>query len=90
MIMHAARSVDEALTRKWEKMAKDGVDESRGQEQGLQILFLDGEEAFDEWTATDSLYGARCVPLLNLGTSVCPTLQSIPASSQEAGTDNTQ
>lgn len=59
MIMHAARSVDEALTRKWEKMAKDGVDENRGQEQGLQILLLDGEEAFVEWTATDSLYGAR-------------------------------
>ncbi|KFY88913.1 hypothetical protein V500_06044 [Pseudogymnoascus sp. VKM F-4518 (FW-2643)] len=59
MIMHAARSVDEALTRKWEKMVKDGVDENRGREQGLQILLLDGEEAFVEWTATDSLYGAR-------------------------------
>ena len=59
MIMHVARSVDEALTRKWEKMVKDGVDENRGQEQGLQILLLDGEEAFVEWTATDSLYGAR-------------------------------
>ena len=25
----------------------------------LQFLFLDGEEAFKEWTATDSIYGAR-------------------------------
>lgn len=25
----------------------------------LQLLFLDGEEAFVEWTAADSLYGAR-------------------------------
>lgn len=25
----------------------------------LQLLFLDGEEAFEEWSATDSLYGAR-------------------------------
>lgn len=25
----------------------------------LQLLFLDGEEAFEQWTATDSLYGAR-------------------------------
>lgn len=25
----------------------------------LQLLFLDGEEAFVEWTSTDSLYGAR-------------------------------
>lgn len=25
----------------------------------LQLLFIDGEEAFDQWSATDSLYGAR-------------------------------
>ncbi|KAN0092434.1 glutaminyl-peptide cyclotransferase-like protein [Hyaloscypha variabilis] len=58
MIMHAARSVDEALTRKWAAMEADG---SFGleEEKGVQILFLDGEEAFVSWTNTDSLYGAR-------------------------------
>lgn len=25
----------------------------------LQLLFFDGEEAFEEWSNTDSLYGAR-------------------------------
>ncbi|NXQ24994.1 QPCT cyclotransferase, partial [Alaudala cheleensis] len=25
----------------------------------LQLLFLDGEEAFDTWSDTDSLYGAK-------------------------------
>ncbi|NXD46956.1 QPCT cyclotransferase, partial [Copsychus sechellarum] len=25
----------------------------------LQLLFLDGEEAFGEWSESDSLYGAR-------------------------------
>ena len=25
----------------------------------LQLIFMDGEEAFRDWTATDSLYGAR-------------------------------
>jgi glutaminyl-peptide cyclotransferase len=29
----------------------------------LQLVFFDGEEAFREWTATDSIYGARCVGL---------------------------
>ncbi|CAJ0950947.1 unnamed protein product, partial [Mesorhabditis belari] len=29
------------------------------QDVSLQLLFLDGEEAFVEWTATDSIYGAR-------------------------------
>ncbi|VDK55662.1 unnamed protein product [Anisakis simplex] len=31
----------------------------RNKDVTLQLLFLDGEEAFSEWTATDSLYGAR-------------------------------
>jgi hypothetical protein len=58
MIMHAARSVDEALARKWAAMEEDG---SHGleEEKGVQIIFLDGEEAFVSWTNTDSLYGAR-------------------------------
>ena len=60
MIMHAARSVDEALTAKWKAMEADG---SAGlgleEEKGVQILLLDGEEAFVSWTDSDSLYGAR-------------------------------
>nr|XP_056703557.1 glutaminyl-peptide cyclotransferase-like protein [Euleptes europaea] len=31
----------------------------QGSEMSLQLLFLDGEEAFGEWSDTDSLYGAR-------------------------------
>ncbi|KAM6228798.1 glutaminyl-peptide cyclotransferase-like protein isoform 3-T3 [Spheniscus humboldti] len=31
----------------------------RGTEVTLQLLFLDGEEAFGDWSVTDSLYGAR-------------------------------
>lgn len=58
MIMHAARSVDRALTKKWEAMEAEG---SLGleEEKGVQIIFLDGEEAFLSWTDTDSLYGSR-------------------------------
>ncbi|KAH8594656.1 glutaminyl-peptide cyclotransferase-like protein [Bisporella sp. PMI_857] len=60
MIMHAARSVDEALTRKWAAMEADGSGGSGLEdEKGVQILLLDGEEAFVSWTDTDSLYGAR-------------------------------
>jgi glutaminyl-peptide cyclotransferase len=60
MLMHVARSVDEALTKKWAAMEAEGVDEFGLEEHtGLQIIFLDGEEAFISWTATDSLYGAR-------------------------------
>ena len=60
IIMHAARSVDEALTKKWEAMQAEGF-AGLEEEKGVQILFLDGEEAFVSWTNTDSLYGARYV-----------------------------
>ncbi|PHH89802.1 hypothetical protein CDD83_5234 [Cordyceps sp. RAO-2017] len=58
MLLHVARSIEGPLKAKW---AKDGV-LAQGQQRaptGLQILLLDGEEAFEKWTATDSLYGAR-------------------------------
>lgn len=60
MIMHAARSVDEALSRKWDAMQAEGMS-GLEEEKGVQILFLDGEEAFLSWTDSDSLYGARYV-----------------------------
>jgi glutaminyl-peptide cyclotransferase len=46
------------LTKKWSSANEDdfGVEH-----KGLQILFLDGEEAFKSWTDDDSLYGARYV-----------------------------
>lgn len=63
MLMHVARSVNDALTRKWGAMEAKGVgkDAHLGLEEhrGIQILFLDGEEAFASWTNEDSLYGAR-------------------------------
>jgi glutaminyl-peptide cyclotransferase len=58
MIMHAVRSVDEALTRKWAAMQAEGF-HGLEEEKGVQVIFLDGEEAFVSWTDTDSLYGAR-------------------------------
>ena len=32
-------------------------------DMGVQIVFLDGEEAFEVWSDSDSLYGARYVDL---------------------------
>jgi glutaminyl-peptide cyclotransferase len=61
MIMHAVRSIDTALTRKWNAMQASGVDLDFDEHTGIQVLFLDGEEAFQSWTATDSIYGARAL-----------------------------
>lgn len=56
MLLHAARTLDAALTKKWAASTSDDLD---AEYKGVQILLLDGEEAFHSWTDTDSLYGAR-------------------------------
>ncbi|KAI9715474.1 MAG: hypothetical protein M1812_005950 [Candelaria pacifica] len=65
MLMHAAKSVDAALTKKWAAMKAGGVGEDRSmgldEEKGVQIILLDGEEAFASWSDSDSLYGARAL-----------------------------
>ena len=64
MLLHVARSIDSALTQKWEAMAAEregsGFDDL-DDHKGVQILLLDGEEAFKTWTSTDSIYGARAL-----------------------------
>ncbi|KAI1170914.1 glutaminyl-peptide cyclotransferase [Nemania sp. FL0916] len=61
ILMQVARGIDDALTKKWEAMEESG-DAGLGlddDEKGIQIMFLDGEEAWVTWSDTDSLYGAR-------------------------------
>lgn len=58
MLMHAARSLDKALSQKW---ADGGQDQDLEPDQGIQIILLDGEEAFLHWSDTDSIYGARAL-----------------------------
>ncbi|KAL7620378.1 hypothetical protein AAE478_009373 [Parahypoxylon ruwenzoriense] len=62
LLMHVAHSIDDALTKKWEAMEASG-DAGLGldDEKGVQILLLDGEEAWVSWTDTDSLYGSRAL-----------------------------
>ncbi|KAI5852474.1 peptidase M28 [Morchella snyderi] len=64
LLLHIAQSIDAALTRKWADLeAKgetgDGLDDDDIARKGIMLLFLDGEEAFHNWSDDDSLYGAR-------------------------------
>ncbi|KAF2262599.1 glutaminyl-peptide cyclotransferase [Lojkania enalia] len=59
MLMHAARSIDKYITQMHDEMAKLGERGTVKSNMGVQILLLDGEEAFKDWTDTDSLYGSR-------------------------------
>ena len=49
LMLDVVRTLKPALT---EEILNDN-------KMGLQLLFLDGEEAFGDWTASDSLYGSR-------------------------------
>ena len=59
MIMHAVQSIDHALTKKWNSMQADDFDVDFEDHLGIQVIFLDGEEAFLHWNDQDSIYGAR-------------------------------
>lgn len=52
MMINLAKTLQQLLNNK-------KYDNSVTTELSLKFLFLDGEEAFVEWTATDSIYGAR-------------------------------
>ncbi|XP_059172560.1 glutaminyl-peptide cyclotransferase-like isoform X2 [Physella acuta] len=52
ILLETARQLD-CLMKKGPKEASSAKDIT------LQLLFLDGEEAFKQWTSTDSIYGAR-------------------------------
>ncbi|SPQ22884.1 70283560-d14f-4834-8270-36468e5cedbe [Thermothielavioides terrestris] len=60
VLMDVARRVDGYLERLWAGKGQGG-EEGDGQDVGVQILLLDGEEAFVSWTEEDSLYGARAL-----------------------------
>lgn len=62
IMMYVAKVLDEKLTEYWNaNYVEDGSGDSTApiSELGLQLIFLDGEEAFSQWTDQDSTYGAR-------------------------------
>ncbi|KAF2660525.1 hypothetical protein K491DRAFT_589095 [Lophiostoma macrostomum CBS 122681] len=59
MLMHVARSIDKYITQMHDEMSELNEGGTVEMDMGVQILFLDGEEAFRSWTDTDSLYGSR-------------------------------
>lgn len=60
VLMDVARAVEGFLGRMWAGMEEGEGEGRKGLGgQGVQILLLDGEEAFVRWTDTDSLYGSR-------------------------------
>ena len=61
MLLQTAKTLDSALTEKWKNAKTEQDDLELVEEKGIQILLLDGEEAFLHWSHTDSTYGARAL-----------------------------
>jgi glutaminyl-peptide cyclotransferase len=61
MMMYVAKVIDGYVQRMYDEMQELEEGGTVEMDMGVQILFLDGEEAFDRWTDEDSLYGARYV-----------------------------
>lgn len=57
MLVDLAVSLDRLLELQKAKRAKGGSDD----DVTLQLIFFDGEEAWDRWTHTDSIYGSRAL-----------------------------
>ncbi|RSH94622.1 hypothetical protein EHS25_004426 [Saitozyma podzolica] len=73
--------------RSGQAILRDGFDEEEAAETTLQLVFFDGEEAFHDWSATDSIYGARHLASLWEQTYLSP---SHPLSKRRYGpTPNT-
>ncbi|GAA5835348.1 hypothetical protein JCM9279_004515 [Rhodotorula babjevae] len=60
MLLDLATALTPWLDARKQRVEDGGGEEGReGQGESLQIIFFDGEEAFKDWTHTDSIYGAR-------------------------------
>ncbi|KAF2678373.1 hypothetical protein K458DRAFT_376629 [Lentithecium fluviatile CBS 122367] len=61
LMMWVAKLVDGYVSRMYREMSELGEGGTVAMDMGIQILFLDGEEAFGKWSDTDSLYGSRAL-----------------------------
>ena len=65
-MLDLAETLDPLLNERMARLEDGEEDDEDVAETTLQLVFFDGEEAFKDWTAKDSIYGARyvCVQFL--------------------------
>jgi len=59
ILMDIAESLNSALDNKLKIIEAEEGKEGLKRSTTIQMIFFDGEEAFENWTSTDSIYGAR-------------------------------
>ena len=60
-MLDLAETLDPLLNKRQQRLEDGEEDDEDVAETTLQLVFFDGEEAFKEWSDTDSIYGARYV-----------------------------
>lgn len=60
-MLDLAETLDPLLNFRQQRLEDGLEDDEDVAETTLQLVFFDGEEAFKDWTDTDSIYGARYV-----------------------------
>ena len=58
-MLDLAEALDPLLNKRKERLEAGDEEDEEVAETTLQLIFFDGEEAFKDWTDTDSIYGAR-------------------------------
>ena len=61
MMLDLAETLNPLLDKRKERLDAGEEDDEDVADMTLQLIFFDGEEAFAEWSDTDSIYGARYV-----------------------------
>jgi glutaminyl-peptide cyclotransferase len=63
MLLDLAETLNPLLDQRKERLEAGHEDDEDVSDTTLQLVFFDGEEAYgNEWTATNSIYGARSRP----------------------------
>ena len=65
-MLDLAETLDPLLNKRQQRLEDGEEDDEDVAQTTLQLVFFDGEEAFKEWSDTDSIYGARWVTLSTL------------------------
>ncbi|KAH9852670.1 hypothetical protein C2E23DRAFT_824797 [Lenzites betulinus] len=87
-MLDLAEALDPLLNERLDRLENGEEDDEDVAETTLQLVFFDGEEAFKDWTATDSIYGARHLAHKWSSTYIAPNTKRrlLPASETELGT----
>ena len=60
-MLDLAEALNPSLDARKARLEEGLEDDEDVSDTTLQLVFFDGEEAFVDWTDTDSIYGARCI-----------------------------